>query len=198
MITTLFLISVALHPDFVALPFYIILIFLKYNKQSKFGDNSMLEVVIDGNDNNEFCGKEYPVIETNYTIPQSWSEYKQIAHKIITDNSVETAVILKISNSGISLNKIALALFVEAIQTPNRLEFAVFKVHDLHEAREKYKPYIALTIAIKYALNLANETPKDVYKNISAKVKKDSKKKDSSLFLFSIFCDFFSFFMISF
>ena len=60
-----------------------------------------------------------------------------------------------------------MALFSESIKIKNELEYAVFKVKNLQEARNQYKPYVALTIAIKYALNLANETPKIIYKNIS-------------------------------
>ena len=127
----------------------------------------MIEIVLDGNSNNEFCGKKYPVIELNNLTPKKWNEYKQIASQLIINNSDQYAIIININNSDLSINKLALALFSESIKIKNELEYAVFKVKNLQEARNQYKPYVALTIAIKYALNLANETPKIIYKNIS-------------------------------
>jgi len=127
----------------------------------------MIEIVLDGNTDNKFCNKEYPVIEINNQFPDVWNEYKLIADKIIADNSDKYAVIIKINNPKVSLNKLALAIFVTSVKTINRLEYAVFKVSDLMEARTLYKPYIALTIGIKYALTLAEESPKVIYKNIS-------------------------------
>lgn len=127
----------------------------------------MIEVVLDGNDDNKFCSKEYPVIDINYLKGSSWEAYRETARKIISDNSKEYALILKNDNTEISLNKMALAFFVESITVSNEIEYIVFKVSDLQKSREQYKPYIALSIAIKYALNLANETPNTIFKNIS-------------------------------
>jgi hypothetical protein len=43
----------------------------------------------------------------------------------------------------------------------------VFKVDDYEKIRNNYKPYVALTIGVKYAITLSKETPKTIYKNIS-------------------------------
>lgn len=127
----------------------------------------MIEVVLDGNDNNEFCDKVYPVIRIDNICENTWEEYRQIAKKIISENPTRYALILRSDNKDISLNKMALAFFVESITVSNDIEYVVFKVSNLIESREKYKPYIALSIALKYALNLANETPNVIFKNIS-------------------------------
>lgn len=126
----------------------------------------MIEIVLDENDNDEFCGEKYPLVVISDWFPDSWEEYEVKAKQIIEDNAKNNAVIIKINNECL-LNKLALALFTESFEQSNNLEYAVFKVQDLQIARENYKPYVALTIAIKYMLNLANETPKIIYKNIS-------------------------------
>ncbi len=127
----------------------------------------MIEIVLDGNADDEFCGQKYSVIEIVSENLNSWTEYKQLAQQIIIDYAKEYAVIIKLENPNTFLNKLAVALFVESIKTPNQLQYAVFKVKNLEKAREEYKPYVALTIAIKYALNLANENHNTIYKNIS-------------------------------
>ena len=127
----------------------------------------MIEIILDGNLNDEFCGKKYLPVEINEFTSGDWSEYKNTAKRIIAEHIEKEAVIIKINNEKFSLNKLALALFAESFEKSGNLEYAVFKVDDLYSAREQYKPYVALTIGIKYALNLANEAPKTVFKNIS-------------------------------
>ena len=129
-------------------------------------EKMMIEIVLDENDNDEFCGEKYPLVEINDWFSDDWEEYGKKAKQIIDGNGKNNAVIIKINN-GCILNKLALALFTESFEVSSNLEYAVFKVKNLQKAREEYKPYVALTIAIKYALNLANETPKIIYKNIS-------------------------------
>ncbi|MBQ8436891.1 MAG: hypothetical protein IJX20_04500 [Alphaproteobacteria bacterium] len=127
----------------------------------------MIEIILDGNADDEFCGQKYSVIEVASETLNSWTKYKQLAQQIIVDYAKELAVIIKLENPNIFLNKLAVALFVESLTTPNQLQYAVFKVKNLQQSREQYKPYAALTIAIKYALNLANENHNTIYKNIS-------------------------------
>ena len=47
----------------------------------------MIEIVLDGNSDNKFCGQEYPLIELNNQTPTNWCEYKQIATQLIIDNA---------------------------------------------------------------------------------------------------------------
>ena len=68
----------------------------------------MIEVVLDGNNDNKFCSKEYPVIEINYLEDDSWDAYRKIAEKIIADNSHEYALIIKNDNNLNYRNKVSL------------------------------------------------------------------------------------------
>ena len=127
----------------------------------------MIEIVLDANTDNKFCGQEYSIIVVDSVNLNHWIDYKQFAQQVIISHAKEQGVIIKLNNSNISLNRLSLALFVESIKNSNQLQYAVFKVEDLQKTREEYKPYVALTIAIKYALNLVNEEPNIIYKNIS-------------------------------
>lgn len=127
----------------------------------------MIETVLDGNKNNVFCGEEYPVIEIATQNTKTWNDYKKFASEIINNNSNKSVVMFRIKNEKFSLNKLSLALFTESIRLNSSIHYAVFKVDDLEQARTKYKPYVALTIGVKYVFTLAKEVPQTIYKNIS-------------------------------
>lgn len=127
----------------------------------------MIDVILDTGKSTHFCNDKNPLIEVNELNSYSIDAYKELAKNIITDYAKENVIVIKINNSDISLNKLALFLFISSIILPNKIEYVVFKVEDIEDAKEKYKPYVALTIGIKYALTLTNETPKNIYKNIS-------------------------------
>lgn len=127
----------------------------------------MIEIVLDGNTDNKFCGQEYSIVEVDSQNINNWNAYKLLATQLVCDYANEQGIIIKLKNPNISLNNLSLALFVESTKNTNNLRYVVFKVDNLAKAREEYKPYVALTIAIKYALNLINETPNTIYKNIS-------------------------------
>ena len=127
----------------------------------------MIEIVLDSNSGNEFCGKQYPVIEVEKQNSYDWESYKELARNYISKYKEEKAIIIYIKDEAFSLNKLSLALFVESIKKETNLENAVFKVTDLTQARQNYYPYVALTIAIKYVLKWLNEAPSAIYKSIS-------------------------------
>lgn len=126
----------------------------------------MIEIILDGNKDNKFCNKEYPLEEISCSATY-WNDYRKEAARIISAYADSNIIIMRIRNKKFSLNKFALALFVESCQRPNTIEGAVIKVEDRETALQAYQPYIALTIAIKYVMMLALETPAVIYKNIS-------------------------------
>lgn len=136
---------------------------IRYIKESKI----MIEIVLDANEGNEFCGKSYPIIEISSQKEYKWENYKELARNYISQYKEEKAIIIYIKDDKFSLNKLSLALFVESIKKETNLENAVFKVKDLTQARQNYYPYVALTIAIKYVLKWLNESPAAIYKSIS-------------------------------
>ena len=129
-------------------------------------DENMIDIAFDIHEGNTFCGEECSVVTLD-NAPQTWEEYVRQAEDLINRYGDNKTIILQINNPQFSMNKFSLALFVGSIKLPCKLELAVFKVKDLEEAREAYKPYLALTIAVKYVLQLFNETPEVIYKNIS-------------------------------
>lgn len=127
----------------------------------------MIEVVLDGNNNDEFDGEKYPLIVIEKQKQYEWDNYKKLASEIIEKNKAEANVIIRINDDGFSLNKMALAMFVASLECENKIECAVFKVCDLQEAREKYKPFVALTIAVKYIVRLAAGSREQAYRDIA-------------------------------
>lgn len=126
----------------------------------------MIDIAFDTHEGNIFCGEVCPVVSLD-NAPQTWEEYASQAEDLINRYEDDKTIILQINNPQFSTNKLSLALFVSSIKLPCKLELAVFKVKDLEEAREAYKPYLSLTIAVKYVLQLFNATPEEIYKNIS-------------------------------
>ncbi len=126
----------------------------------------MIEIILDGNNDNKFCNKEWPLEEIS-TEAADWNAYRKEAARVITAYADSHIVIIRIKNKNFSINKFALALFVESCQRPNKIEGGVIKVENRETALQAYRPYIALTIAIKYVMMLSSETPAVIYKNIS-------------------------------
>lgn len=126
----------------------------------------MIDIAFDIHEGNTFCDEVCPVISLDNT-PHTWEEYASQAEDLINRYGDAKTIILQINNPQFSINKLSLALFVSSIKLPCTLDLAVFKVKDLEAAREAYKPYLALTIAVKYVLQLFNATPEVIYKNIS-------------------------------
>ena len=101
----------------------------------------MIDVILDTGKSNNFCNDKNPLIEINELNSYSTDAYKEFAKNIITDYAKENVIVIKINNSDISLNKLALFLFISSIILPNKVEYIVFKVEDIEDAKEKYKPY---------------------------------------------------------
>lgn len=127
----------------------------------------MIDFAFDIHEGNTFCNEICSVVSID-NAPQTWAEYVKQAEDFINCYGAEKTIILQIKNPQFSTNMFSLALFVKSIKTPCLLNLVVFKVKNLEAAREAYKPYLALTIAVKYVLQLFNASPEVIYKNISA------------------------------
>ena len=127
----------------------------------------MIDIVLDANSGNTFCGKEFPLVRLNKTKAASWSDYQHLAADFIKAHAKEEAAIISVNDADFSINKFSVALFAESVLTPSKLDYVVFKVSDLEAAREAYKPYLAITIAIKYVLRLVDDTPETIYRNLA-------------------------------
>lgn len=127
----------------------------------------MIEVVLDGNDNDEFLNRTRPVYVVENFSGTDFSDYRQKARELIAACQREPIVLIRNLSPLCSINKLALALFIEAENCENNIECVVFKVADAAAATATYKPYVALTIGIKYVMRLMEEDAKIIYKEIS-------------------------------
>lgn len=126
----------------------------------------MIDIAFDIHQDNTFCCEEFSIVTISEAL-KSWAEYKQFAEIFIKEHSAEKTVVVKAVNDGFSINKFSVALFVSSFNLSAPLELVVFKVDDMEKAREDYKPYLALTVALKYVLQLVDQPSKIIYKNIS-------------------------------
>lgn len=127
----------------------------------------MIEIVLDENTENTFLNAERPVYTINDTAEKTWEEYRGLAQKILTSYGDVPIIIIRNTNPQFSINWFAVALFIESCFIKNKLECAVFKVKDKATAIQNYKPYIALTIGLKYIIRLYQEELDNVYKEIA-------------------------------
>lgn len=127
----------------------------------------MIEIALDSQDGNNFYGKDRPVFVVDHLSSADLAGYKELAKELITRFSKEEIVIVRSLVNGFSFNDFALALFIISCQIDNDIECAVFKVADSRAATSAYKPYVALTVAVKYIMRLGKESLDEVYKDIS-------------------------------
>lgn len=126
----------------------------------------MIDIVFDSKADDTFCGEMFPCVDIKAKM-SSWTDYMNLAQNFIKSYSEHKSVIVKSVDKDFSINKFSVALFAESIQNQSNLDYVVFKVKDLEKSRESYKPYLALTIAVKYVLQLIDKTPEEIYRNIS-------------------------------
>ena len=127
----------------------------------------MLEIAFDKNDNDEFLHAVRPVVTIQDEKLSSFEEYCQKAKQILATYSKEQIILIRNNSKDFSSNLFAVALFVSSCLTETKTECVVFKVSEYEKALAEYKPYVALTIALKYAIRLYNQPVADAYKEIA-------------------------------
>lgn len=127
----------------------------------------MLEIALDENTGNTFLNAERPMYVINDAAEKTWDEYRELARKLITLYAETPIIIIKNNNPQFSNNLFAVALFVESCFIQNKIECAVFKVKNHEKALRAYKPFIALTIGIKYMIRLYQDELDNMYKEIA-------------------------------
>lgn len=127
----------------------------------------MIEIALDEQPDNIFLKQERPVFNISDFTGKNLDDYRRPARDFVIRYADEPIVIVHCNVPDFSLNMFALALFIESCHIENRIDCAVFKVADAAKATEAYKPYVALTIAIKYIMRLCRESSKNIYKEIT-------------------------------
>ena len=129
-------------------------------------ETKMIDIAFDMHRDNTFCGESFSVITVDNPA-HTWADYKEQADMLIKEHSSEKIVVVKVNNADFSINKFSVALFVSSFEAADKPDLVVFKVDDLERAREAYKPYLALTVALKYVLQLFNQPPEAICRNVS-------------------------------
>ena len=123
----------------------------------------MIEIVLDGRQGNTFMDKPQPVYNIVDFDGSSLDDYRVEASKFIKQFADIRIIIVNTPKDNFSINLFALALFIESCHIANDIDCAVFKVDDDKKALEEYKPFVALTIAIKYIMRICQEDIKRIY-----------------------------------
>ena len=126
----------------------------------------MIEIALDEHLNDEFLDKVRPVFKIEKSLGSSLADYRSKAKDLLHQFTNIPIVIVHNDTNNFSINLFALALFIESCHYENNIECVVFKVKDTAKAIEQYKPYVALTIALKYVMRLCYEDVKTIYKEI--------------------------------
>lgn len=126
----------------------------------------MIEIAFDKNNNNEFLGKIRPVVCFDNEALSSFNDYRQMAQQILEQYSKEQIILIRNNSERFSSNLLAVALFVQSCLMETKTECVVFKVKEYEQALQSYKPYVALTIALKYAIRLYNLPIAEAYREI--------------------------------
>ena len=123
----------------------------------------MIETVLDGHSGNTFLNQPRPVYTLASFSGTTFDDYRREAQNFVKAYAKERIVIVHIPQEHFSLNLFSLALFVESCRIDNDIDAAVFKVADEAKALAEYKPFVALTIAVKYVMRLCKEDTARIY-----------------------------------
>ncbi|MBQ8870210.1 MAG: hypothetical protein IJ019_02400 [Alphaproteobacteria bacterium] len=126
----------------------------------------MLEIIFDKNDNNEFLNQTRPVIEFIDNKEYSFDEYRLLAKNILQKYENEQIILVRNKTKSFSSNLFAVALFVQSCLQATKTECVVFKTKEYETALKAYRPYVALTIALKFAVRLYNQSVKQAYREM--------------------------------
>lgn len=127
----------------------------------------MIEIVMDSNKEDSFLSEKRPVIAIKDCPAKDWKTYTDLANQVLQDHKNTPIIIIRCDSPGFSINLFAVALFAQSCLIENSVDCAVFKVADKNTALYAYKPYVALSIGIKYIIRLSKETPLNIRKDIT-------------------------------
>lgn len=126
----------------------------------------MIEIIFDRNSDDVFLNEKRPVYVIEKQI-KNWHEYRQQAKNILTEFKDCRIIIVRIVGENASINWLATALFAESCFVQSETEAVVFKTEDYEKTVSAYKPFVALSIGLKYAIRLYQENLNGMYKDIA-------------------------------
>lgn len=122
----------------------------------------MIEIAFDENSDLSYKNKFYPTLDVLRMEKLDMAQKIDFAQKELLKYKNEPYLIAKTDD----FKQIGLAFFIASCLIETGVDCLVFKVKNQKEAMASYKPYIAASIGIKYALRLLNQAPLSVYKEL--------------------------------
>ncbi len=127
----------------------------------------MIEIAFDKNLNNTFKDKEYPLLTPPLLKGKDFEQYIHYASSVFQTLQKDKYIIVFEQKKLFEINKLAFAFFVvSCFNSDSNLECLVIKTKDEKEAFNNYKPYVALSIAVKYAIRICQENTQTIYKEL--------------------------------
>ena len=127
----------------------------------------MIEIAFDKNINSLFQGQEFPLLDVPELCVKPFDAYIQYAKDVLEHHKQEKYLIVISNEERFSANKLALAFFIcSCFDDINKVDCLVIKNANYNEAFDRYKPYVAISIGIKYALRLIKEPTDAIYKEL--------------------------------
>lgn len=142
----------------------------------------MLEIAFDENMQAVFLGQKCQSVELNTDSLCAWADFRAYARQLIQKNA-HTNVLKIVMPQNQKLFWLALAFSIETYDEKTDLETLVFYVEDSQKAFADYKPFAALTNALRYMRDLLRMDEKEAYADIKRlgylglKVNEDYLKK---------------------
>ena len=127
----------------------------------------MIEIAFDKHINALFQGQEKPLLDVPDLCNKSFEDYINYAQSVFCNYQSDKHIIVIADKQHFNSNKLALAFFVCSCFNDNSaIECLVIKDVNYEEEFEKYKPYIAVSIGIRYALLIAQKPIDLIYKEL--------------------------------
>lgn len=127
----------------------------------------MIEIAFDKHIDASFQGRKYPLLDVPDLCNMPFDSYIEYAKTVLNSFTTGQYLIVISDNKRFNTNKLALAFFIcSCFNDKNSIECLVIKDLNYNEAFESYKPYVAISVGIKYALRLSQLPVDVVYKEL--------------------------------
>lgn len=125
----------------------------------------MLEIVFDENKTPAFLAQPCLLLEVEDSVLSSWQNMRFYARNLLKEYAQER--VLKFhTKQGNLFYFLALAFSIESYAEETNLETVVFEVDDSQKAFAEYRPFAALTNALRYMRDLLRMDEKEAYADI--------------------------------
>ncbi len=127
----------------------------------------MIEIAFDKHLDELFQGQKYPQLDVPDLCKKSFGAYVQYARDVFKYYKSERYLIVFSDDKRFNTNSLALAFFiVSCLEDEYSIDCLVVKSKNYDEAFSSYKPYVAVSIGVKYALRLIKESTDIIYKEL--------------------------------